>query len=62
MKHLNWSVNPKLIRKFVDASGPFFDWLVEKGGAEEFFTKPAKQAADQQGGVPQGMQAVQGGP
>jgi len=51
MNNLKWKVNPRLILNFVYSGGPFFDWLVEKGGAEEYFKKPeAYQAPTSQGG------------
>jgi len=48
IKNNNWDANHKLIRKFIDLSGPWFDWLIEKGGVDKYFMKPAKQAAGQQ--------------
>jgi fumarate reductase flavoprotein subunit len=54
MKNLKWKPNHKLILSYIYSSGPFFDWLVEKGGAEEYFEKPTKYEAVQQGSAGQG--------
>lgn len=40
MNNLKWKVNHRLVLNYIYSSGPFFDWLVEKGGAEAYFTKP----------------------
>lgn len=37
MEKVLWRLNPRIIRAAVYASGPFFDWLYEFGGAEESF-------------------------
>ncbi|MDB9822220.1 FAD-binding protein [Deltaproteobacteria bacterium] len=55
MQNLKWKVNHKLVLNYIYSSGPFFDWLVEKGGAEEYFKKPV---AGQQ---LEGMMAMMGG-
>jgi fumarate reductase flavoprotein subunit len=58
MKNLKWKPNHKLILNYTYSSGPFFDWLVEKGGAEEYFVKPSKYVPVEKSSGPQGA----GGP
>jgi fumarate reductase flavoprotein subunit len=56
MRNLKWKPNHKLILNYVYSSGPFFDWLVEKGGAEEYFVRPEPYKA------PEATQGGQNGP
>lgn len=37
MNGSQWEVNPRLVRNFVDTSGPFFDWFMEKCAEEAFY-------------------------
>ncbi len=54
MSNLKWKPNHRLILNYIYSSGPFFDWLVEKGGAEEYFIKPEKYVAVEKGSGAQG--------
>lgn len=50
-KHMmmsHWGCDPKVVRKAVYSSGPFFDWLWELGGADKYFELMGefKEAAD----------------
>lgn len=44
IKSLNWNVNYKLIRKFVDYEGSIFDWFHELCDVSDFYTKPTPYA------------------
>ena len=58
IKNHVWDVNHKIIRNFIDSSGPFFDWFDELCDINNFFSKPTpyvKPTAGKEGAAPQAM-------
>ena len=62
MKQWKWDINHKLIRNYVDASGPMFDWFHDLCDVSDFFSKPKPYekpaAGSREGGPPMGMMGM----